>query len=66
MAQLLQQRIAGKFSLFLAGKSPPIQIPCQDQEEIDKYWEILTTDGGVESQTATIYTHVSIEQEESD
>ena len=25
------------------------QIPCQDQEEIDKYWEILTTDGGVES-----------------
>ena len=25
------------------------QIPCQDQEEIDKYWEILTTNGGVES-----------------
>lgn len=26
------------------------QIPCADQAEIDKYWEILTTDGGAESQ----------------
>jgi predicted 3-demethylubiquinone-9 3-methyltransferase (glyoxalase superfamily) len=26
------------------------QIPCKDQEEIDKYWEILTRDGGQESQ----------------
>ena len=26
------------------------QIPCADQAEIDRYWEILTTDGGVESQ----------------
>ncbi len=26
------------------------QIPCKDQEEIDKYWEILTGDGGQESQ----------------
>ena len=26
------------------------QIPCMDQEEIDKYWEILTRDGGQESQ----------------
>lgn len=26
------------------------QIPCADQAEIDKYWELLTKDGGVESQ----------------
>lgn len=26
------------------------QIPCQDQDEIDRYWEILTADGGEESQ----------------
>jgi len=26
------------------------QIPCQDQSEIDKYWEILTPNGGAESQ----------------
>jgi predicted 3-demethylubiquinone-9 3-methyltransferase (glyoxalase superfamily) len=26
------------------------QIPCTDQAEIDKYWELLTKDGGVESQ----------------
>jgi predicted 3-demethylubiquinone-9 3-methyltransferase (glyoxalase superfamily) len=26
------------------------QIPCKDQAEIDKYWEILTSDGGQESQ----------------
>ena len=26
------------------------QIPCSNQEEIDKYWEILTADGGQESQ----------------
>ena len=26
------------------------QIPCQNQSEIDKYWEILTADGGQESQ----------------
>jgi predicted 3-demethylubiquinone-9 3-methyltransferase (glyoxalase superfamily) len=26
------------------------QIPCADQVEIDKYWEILTADGGQESQ----------------
>ena len=25
------------------------QIPCKDQREIDKYWEILTADGGQES-----------------
>jgi len=24
------------------------QIPCADQEEVDKYWEILTADGGEE------------------
>jgi predicted 3-demethylubiquinone-9 3-methyltransferase (glyoxalase superfamily) len=26
------------------------QIPCKDQAEIDKYWEILIADGGEESQ----------------
>ena len=26
------------------------QIPCVDQHEIDKYWELLTKDGGQESQ----------------
>ena len=26
------------------------QIPCKDQEEIDKYWSLLTADGGEESQ----------------
>ena len=26
------------------------QIPCKDQEEIDKYWNLLTADGGTESQ----------------
>ena len=26
------------------------QIPCRDQAEIDKYWDLLTRDGGVESQ----------------
>ena len=26
------------------------QIPCKSQEEIDKYWALLTADGGQESQ----------------
>ena len=26
------------------------QIPCADQNEIDKYWDLLLADGGVESQ----------------
>jgi predicted 3-demethylubiquinone-9 3-methyltransferase (glyoxalase superfamily) len=26
------------------------QIPCADQAEIDKYWQLLTADGGSESQ----------------
>lgn len=26
------------------------QIPCKNQEEIDKYWSLLTADGGEESQ----------------
>lgn len=26
------------------------QIPCADQNEIDKYWELLTKDGGQEGQ----------------
>lgn len=27
-----------------------LQIPCTDQVEIDKYWSLLTSDGGEESQ----------------
>lgn len=27
-----------------------LQIPCRDQQEIDHYWEVLTADGGQESQ----------------
>ncbi len=27
-----------------------LQIPCANQEEIDKYWALLTADGGEESQ----------------
>lgn len=26
------------------------QIPCKDQKEIDKYWDLLSKDGGQESQ----------------
>lgn len=26
------------------------QIPCQNQDEIDRYWDLLTKDGGQESQ----------------
>ena len=26
------------------------QIPCADQAEIDKYWNLMTADGGAESQ----------------
>ena len=26
------------------------QIPCKDQSEIDEYWDLLTADGGSESQ----------------
>jgi predicted 3-demethylubiquinone-9 3-methyltransferase (glyoxalase superfamily) len=26
------------------------QIPCRDQEEINKFWDLLTKDGGEESQ----------------
>lgn len=26
------------------------QIPCRNQEEIDRYWDLLTADGGQESQ----------------
>ena len=36
--------------------SPAIsfQIPCKDQAEIDKYWDILLADGGEESQCGWI------------
>ena len=31
------------------------QIPCGDQAEIDKYWELLTADGGKESQCGWLW-----------
>ena len=35
---------------FKFSEAVSLQIPCQDQAEIDKYWELLTADGGSESQ----------------
>lgn len=31
------------------------QIPCSDQAEIDRYWELLTADGGKESQCGWLW-----------
>lgn len=35
---------------FPHSEAVSFQIPCQDQSEIDKYWELLIADGGQESQ----------------
>ena len=35
---------------FLHSEAISFQIPCADQAEIDRYWEILIADGGQESQ----------------
>ena len=35
---------------FPHSEAVSFQIPCKDQSEIDHYWEILTKDGGHESQ----------------
>ena len=35
---------------FSHSEAISFQIPCVDQAEIDKYWELLTKDGGKESQ----------------
>ena len=35
---------------FTFSEAFSLQIPCRDQQEIDHYWEILTADGGQESQ----------------
>jgi predicted 3-demethylubiquinone-9 3-methyltransferase (glyoxalase superfamily) len=35
---------------FTHSEAVSFQIPCQNQEEIDKYWKTLTADGGQESQ----------------
>ena len=35
---------------FPHSEAVSFQIPCADQNEIDKYWEILIADGGQESQ----------------
>lgn len=36
--------------IFTHSEAVSFQIPCKDQAEIDKYWELLITDGGQESQ----------------
>ena len=35
---------------FPHSEAVSFQIPCNSQAEIDKYWELLTADGGEESQ----------------
>jgi predicted 3-demethylubiquinone-9 3-methyltransferase (glyoxalase superfamily) len=35
---------------FTHSEAISFQIPCVDQNEIDKYWDLLTADGGSESQ----------------
>ena len=35
---------------FPHSEAVSFQIPCADQAEVDKYWEILIADGGQESQ----------------
>ncbi|MBF8252821.1 MAG: 2-polyprenyl-6-hydroxyphenyl methylase / 3-demethylubiquinone-9 3-methyltransferase [Actinobacteria bacterium] len=37
-------------SQFKHSEAISFQIPCADQAEIDKYWELLIADGGSESQ----------------
>ena len=37
-------------STFRFSEAISFQIPCKDQDEIDKYWELLVKDGGKESQ----------------
>ena len=36
--------------LFPHSEAISFVIPCQNQEEVDHYWELLTKDGGEESQ----------------
>ena len=36
--------------IFTHSEAVSFQIPCKDQAEIDKYWELLIADGGEESQ----------------
>lgn len=35
---------------FKFNEAISLQIPCNDQEEIDTYWRLLTENGGQESQ----------------
>ena len=35
---------------FQHSEAISFQIPCSNQDEIDKYWNLLTADGGQESQ----------------
>lgn len=35
---------------FKFSEAVSLQIPCRDQAEIDKYWDLLLADGGIESQ----------------
>ncbi len=34
---------------FSFSEAVSLQIPCRNQDEIDRYWDILTADGGQES-----------------
>lgn len=36
--------------MFPHSEAISFQIPCKDQAEIDKYWDLLVADGGQESQ----------------
>lgn len=36
--------------LFPHSEAISFVIPCQNQDEVDHYWELLTKDGGEESQ----------------
>ena len=35
---------------FTFSEAVSLQIPCSNQDEIDRYWDLLTADGGQESQ----------------
>lgn len=35
---------------FTHSEAISFQIPCESQDEIDRYWDLLTADGGEESQ----------------
>ena len=50
--ELFGQRFVGINGgpIFKFTEAMSLQVDCEDQAEIDKYWEALTADGGQESQ----------------